>query len=692
MKRFMITVVSLFLLIVLGSYLYFTKGYYVSFGKEPAITTPFYAEESVIYRQEGNKGQPFVMKGVEVDSSYGPERGSDFTITEDKWLVWFREIQEMGANTIRISTVYDDQFYNAFYAYNQDNDEPLYLLQGMQVTTDEMILQTKYAKNPSFFKILKKDGKDLVDIIHGKKVLLTNKYKGNGYYFRDISPWVIGFLIGDEWNQDTVGYIDETLEESPSFKGKYVTTALDATNFEKMMARVVDYIVSYESKKYHTQRLVSVNSLFIMDPFEYEEYNAAQTGKFTTFTMDHIMPTSKMKAGLFASYAHEEIEFPYLDMVTSSERAAYPTVSSYLELLYQSHEYPVIISSFGYPGAMYLNHENNQADVLLNDMKNFDSIGYKGAIIRSWQDVWDRRSLETSYAVDLQQINDWHDAVTATQHFGLLGFKPYRDDVIMEIDGKVEDWKDVPTAFQDEARKVRMTRDHAYVYFWIEDERITNEELFYLALDTIPSLGSETAKSLKTTFDRKMDFIVKIDPTRGASIYVQERYQSVRENFLEVVSGKNPFEKFPEKDSNAFEKVRYLKDEKRIQSEEELLDFTKTYYRYVFADMNKLATVQNDSTEELDVVVEDGYAEIRIPYQLLNVYDPLKFTIHDDYYEHYGVEPLEVDHLYLSIVGTTGDASPSVQVPIEELGQLKNVKEYLKPSYEAVKNYWKEEK
>lgn len=685
--------VSLFLIVVLGCYLYFVEGYYVDFGKESAITTPFYVEGDVIYHKQESEKQPFVIRGVEVESSYGPQRGADFTIPEDKWMEWFSEIQEMGANTIRASTVYDDQFYNAFYEYNQDNDQPLYLLQGMQVTTDEMILQTRYADNPEFYKTLKKDGKDLVDIIHGKKILLTNKHKGNGFYFRDVSPWVIGFLIGDEWNQDSIGYIDRTLEPSAPVNGKYVTTTSEATNFEKMMAKVIDHIVGYESRKYDTQRPTSVNSLFIMDPFEYEEHYAAQMGKFTTFTMDHIIPTEKMKAGLFASYAYEEIEFPYLEMIEDRELAAYPMASSYLELLLRTHELPVIISSVGHPSTSYVNHENKQETILLNNLKDFDSIGYNGAIIRSWQDVWDRRTFETSYAVDLQQTNEWHGALTATQHFGLLGFKPYRDDeVLMEVDGKEDDWQGVPVAFQDDTTKIRMTRDHGHLYFWLEDKSITKQEPFYFALDTHPTLGSQTPDLLEATFDRKMDFIVKVDPILGASVYVQDRYQSIRENFLEIVTGENPFEKYPKRDSDVFEITSYLKDEKKIQTEEELLDLSTSYYRYVFEPMNKLVMFQEDQTVEADIAVEDGHAEIRISYQLLNVYDPLKFTIHDDYYEHYGVEPLAIDSLYLSIVKGKGDVEQSVDIPIEQLDSLKNVEEYLKPAYEAVKNYWKEGK
>lgn len=690
MKRFVMIAISLFFLIVTIYYLYYVKGYYINFDRELSITTPFFVRDEAIYMEQSNK-EPFTIKGVEVSSSYGPKKGTDFTISEETWMRWFEMIEQMGANTIRVSTVLDDQFYNAFYQYNINNETPLYLLQGMQVTVDDMILDVKDHKNPKFFESLKKDGRNLVDIIHGRKIILTNKYKGSGFYFRDVSPWVIGFLIGDEWNQDTIGYIDQTLDYKPVFNGKYVGTIEEATNFEALMAKVIDHIAGYESRKYHTQRPMSVNSLFIMDPFHYEEHYAAQLGKFTTFTMDHIRPTPNLKSGLFASYAFEEIEFPYLDMINRAERSAFPNATSYLDLLLQSHQTPVIISSVGYPGTGYLNDTTKQEDILVNDLTTFDTLGYNGAVIHTWQDVWDRRTPETSYAVDLQQVNDWHDALTSTQHFGLLGFKPYREKTLMEVDGKDDDWKDVEAAMQNKTGKIKMTRDHAYLYFWLEDQMINEQAAFYIALDTNPGLGSKEPNMINTLFDRDIDFLIEMYPGRGASVYVQERYQSIRGNFLEIVSGKNPFESYPEKHANKFERVKYLKDEKRMQTEEELLDFKTKYFRYTFENVNHLTVRDETQINDVDVAVGDGSVEIRIPYQLLNVYDPMKFTIHDDYYEHYGVEPLQVEQIYLSVANRHGKSTKSTAIPIESIGELEDVEEYLKPAYFTVKNYWKGE-
>ncbi|WP_047983392.1 hypothetical protein [Ornithinibacillus californiensis] len=689
MKRFLITMVALLLSIVAGYYLYYVEGYYINFDNHATVSTPFYIENDTIYHKNGEDVTPFIIKGVEVDGAYGPKRGTDFTVDEQTWLRWFNMIQEMGANTIRVSTILDDQFYNAFYQYNKDRENPLYLLQGMRAATDEW-KTNKVKENLPFYQTLRKDGRELVDIIHGRKVMLVNDHQGTGIYRHDISQWVIGFLIGDHWNQDMVAYINQTLNTEEDFIGDYVTTSQEATAFEVMMAKTIEYIVSYESEKYDSQHLVSVNSSFIMDPFQYKEEYALQFGKYNTFLIDHINPTKKMKSGLFASYAYEDQTDPILTMIEDEEIAQYPNASSYLDLIQQTHDVPVVISSFGYPSASYLNHTGQQESEIIDDLKSFNTNGFNGAIIRSWQDVWDRRVIETSYAVDLQQVSKWHDPLTWTQHFGLLGFKPYRDDVLMKVDGKSDDWQDVPVNYQDGATKVTMTRDHAYLYFWIEDPSITVEKPFYLGLDLHPELGSQTPDTVATTFDREVEFLIEVSPEEGALVYVQDRYQSVRQNFLELVTGENPYVSYPEQSSNTFEVVKYLQKEKKVLTKEEIEQETKVYH-YTFAEMNPLRMLNGKNVKEADVAIEDGRLEIRLPYQLLHVYDPLKFTIHDDYYQHYGVVPLKIDAFYVSLVRDENRPSQSVEIPIQQLESLNRVKEYVKPSYEKVKAYWRGE-
>ena len=64
------------------------------------------------------------------------------------------------------------------------------------------------------------------------------------------------------------------------------------------------------------------------------------------------------------------------------------------------------------------------------------------------------------------------------------------------------------------------------------------------------------------------------------------------------------------------------------------------------------------STPWPTICFTDNGVEIRIPWQLLNFSNPSEMMIHDDYYEHYGVENLHIDEMYVGVAQGDGDGVP----------------------------------
>ena len=85
----------------------------------------------------------------------------------------------------------------------------------------------------------------------------------------------------------------------------------------------------------------------------------------------------------------------------------------------------------------------------------------------------------------------------------------------------------------------------------------------------------------------------------------------------------------------------------------------------------------------------DG-VEIRIPWQLLNFSNPSEMMIHDDYYEHYGVENLHIDEMYVGLSWGEGteDRIPMAAFPLEGWGKTVTYHERLKRSYYILQEYW----
>ena len=82
--------------------------------------------------------------------------------------------------------------------------------------------------------------------------------------------------------------------------------------------------------------------------------------------------------------------------------------------------------------------------------------------------------------------------------------------------------------------------------------------------------------------------------------------------------------------------------------------------------------------------------EIRIPWGLLNFYNPSRMQIHDDYFEHYGVEPISIDKIYIG-VGTPNSKVNLEPMELKGWGKKVTYHERLKESYYILKDYWNNE-
>lgn len=88
-----------------------------------------------------------------------------------------------------------------------------------------------------------------------------------------------------------------------------------------------------------------------------------------------------------------------------------------------------------------------------------------------------------------------------------------------------------------------------------------------------------------------------------------------------------------------------------------------------------------------DFCAGDGFVEIRIPWGLLNFADPSQMKIHDDYYQHYGVEYLRIRSMKVG----AGDGSHVIQmadVALQPLGKKPSYHERLKESYYILQAEW----
>lgn len=721
MKRFVIAVATLVVLFVACDYAYYQLGWYVDFHPEAQPTTFMEVRGDKIYRISDGVAEEFEIRGVNMGSGEPGEWATDYAIDEETYLRWFGQIQEMGANVIRVYTVQDDMFYDAFYEYNQHREEPLYLMHGVWVN-DYVQNSRRDAYDREFFDALLEDSRTVVDVLHGnRKISLGRKTSsGSGFYTKDVSPWVIGYILGVEWEDVTVAYTDEKYagkEGYTSYTGEYMYSAVGATPFEVMLAQVGDGIVSYESTRYKQQRLVAFSNWPTTDPFAYPDDVAKFFMKCAQVDVEHIKSTDKFLSGQLASY-HVYPYYPdYLNYVDDwgeygLNRADYAlgdgktnTYRAYLQMLSNHHEMPVVISEFGVStGRGMAQREQNagrnqgnmsekgQGQALVDCWEDIKAAGCAGGCVFSWQDEWFKRTWNTMYAVDLKRTPYWSDYQTNEQYFGLLSFDPGKERSVCYVDGDVSEWTADDAVSDQDGISVSMKYDEKFVYFLVHKDGLDFEsETLFLPIDTMQKTGSTYCENYGLLFDRAADFLLVIDGKDKSRIMVQERYESLRANYSDNIDGRNAYftGNVPDADSPAFVNVDMI-----LQTATPLLYNNLTARAETFETGKLTYGNANPESEDFnslaDFICEGDYIEIKLPWQILNFADPSSMEIHDDYYDgNYGVAYQIIDAMY---VGAGTAATPGrielAPLPLEGWGNSVTSHERLKSSYYIMQNLW----
>ena len=743
MKKFILTACILAVILFAGYYAYYYLGIYLPLPSDDPVTTFMRTDEDTIYMQRDGAYKPFEIRGVNLGVGLPGEWATDYAIDEETYLRWFSWIQEMGANTIRVYTLLQDDFYNAFYDYNtkreEAGEEPLWLIHGVWVN-DYVQFSHRDAYDDDFLQTLIQDCKTLVDVIHGKRSLSLGRGLGSGSYRKDVSSWVIGYILGVEWEDVTVAYTNEKYPDRNSYEGTYMVTTPDASPFEAMLCEVGDSIIAYETARYRQQRLVAFSNWPTTDPFVYPADITSHFLKCGVVDVSHIQPTSAFLSGYFASYhvypyfpdylnylitpISEESEAlgmgefyyeysagtPITDMLTGNDAEDFldgdgniNTYYSYLKILNEYHDIPVVISEYGVSTgrgmaqrdantSRHQGHmtEQDQGQALIDCYEDIIAAGSAGSCVFTWQDEWFKRTWNTMHAVDLDNTPYWSDYQTNEQYFGLLAFDPGEDESVCYVDGDPSEWEGKDTVIVSNGCRLQIQYDEKFLYFYAEGFDPENDVL-YIPLDITPKTGSTYCENYDLSLERACDFIICIDGKSNSRVLVQERYEVMRAMFLGATQGIDPFVNAVDAHTPVFKPIelilQFLPDRGNRPDQEMFEAYETGVLRYGNANPKS-----EDFDSLADYMFTENGVEIRIPWQLLNFANPSEMMIHDDYYENYGVEYIQIDELFAGVaVKTESDYRIAMaSYPLKGWGKTVTYHERLKESYYMLKDYWSE--
>ena len=717
MKKFLMIVAALLVTFAAFDYIYYYNGD-LYFPKDGKTTYFSKAEGKQLYIDEGDGFEVFDIRGVNMGLGKPGHFATEAAVTKEEYLRWFGQIRDMGANVVRIYTIGPEAFYDAFYEYNKENAEPLYLIHGVWV--DDYLLNSSYgALDEEFYQPFIEDCKAVVDVIHGRYKTRKAESIFPQKYDKDISKWVYGYLLGVEWEPTLVSYTDRSFEQLPQYQGKYFYTE-NARNFEVFLAATGDEVVSYETEKYGSQRTVAFSNWPTTDPQEYPEAVAEYFSKSAFLDVEHIRTTEDFLPGQFASY-HIYPYYPdYYSFFAEHEENTY---LQYLQDINAHHTMPVVISEFGVPSsrgmaaheALGRNQgfmsETEQGEALISMYEDIKAAGSAGGIVFTWQDEWFKRTWNTMAGADLDMTAYWSNYQTNEQYFGLLAFDPGEEDSICYVDGDKSDWSEEDRVMEQDGYRLSMKYDEKFIYFLVEKAGLDlKKDKLYLPVDTTPKSGALKAENFgNIAMSQPADFIIELDGVENSRVWVQEYYDMIEALYFDQRGSLNFFSKeFPEKDSEKFGQIRLFLQKYDYFEKADMSSEDKNDKRLAFHEFDRTNRLQyqvqelyetgkltygnadpaaKDFNSLADFCGGEGFVEIRLPWQLLGFSDPVEMKIHDDYYENFGVEYLKIDEMQVGV----GDGTETIEmVPfaLEKLGKKPAYHERLKESYYILQEYW----
>lgn len=745
LKKFIIAVSVVIVLIFAWNVAYYRLGIYIDLHPNAPVTTFMTTDEDTIYMQRDGEMVPFEIRGVNMGVGIPGEWATDYAIDGETYQRWFAQIQELGANTLRVYTILHDDFYNAFYEYNIQRElageEPLWLIHGVWVN-DYVQNSHRDAYDDDFRQTLMNDCRTVVDILHGKKSLSLGYGLGSGSYRKDVSSWVIGYIIGVEWEDVTAVYTDRKYPERNQYSGTYLYTTEDASPFEAMLCEVGDKMVEYESERYKQQRLVAFSNWPTTDPFRYPDSITYFFMKCGYVDVEHIKTTDDFISGHFASYhvypyypdylnyvynppvfTESEMFWENLDTTEGGKEQGVPiekvmtgnlqtdyidsrglvnTYYAYLKMLTNYHTIPVVISEYGVSTGRGMAQrdyntgrnqgrmtEQEQGQAIIDCYEDIMAAGCAGSCVFTWQDEWFKRTWNTMHAVDLLNTPYWSDYQTNEQYFGLLTFDPGEGASVCYVDGDTSEWGPEDLVTENEGMRLSMKYDEKFLYFLIEKEDFDPQaDILYIPIDTTPKTGSTYCENYDLTFTRACDFVLRIDGEDNSRIVVQERYEVLRAMFLHETEDEDAFLDVPDADTPVFKPINLM-----LQTATPLLtgnwEASSEVYETGSLTYGNANPASEDFNSLADFIFTDGGVEIRLPWQLLNFANPSEMMIHDDYYEHYGVEYIQIDEMYVGIASSeTERRIPMDAFPLKGWGKTVTYHERLKESYYILQNYW----
>lgn len=591
------------------------------------------------YKAQGQPWEAIWVKGVNMGLTEATTDLDNPNTSYETYISWFEQISSMNANTVKVFSIMNPDFYKALYDFNSTAKSPIYLIQGIWFNENYLYdigdaLDKESIVLNSFIKAIK----ETVSIIHGDSNDTSYGEWSPAVYSYDISKYLVGYVLGLEWPADFVITTNDN-HKGKTYRGDYLYTSKNASPFEAFLATVGDELISYETKRYNAQTPIAFLNWSTTDPLEHTNEPFDEEDAVGVDT-ENILSTEKYYSKQFAAIDiypyypeflnHQEEYTSYIDQTGKAN-----PYRAYLKDLLSHYTVPVMVAEFGVPTSRGKAHnsvmgynqggvtEQQQGQYIAEMVSDIFNEGYCGAVIFSWQDEWFKQTWNTVKYSPQQAIKRTPNVMSAEQSYGILAFEP-GTDATCYVDGDFSDWDTINPLVEQGDYQLYFQYDAGYVYLFIKSGTDLMNKKLTLPIQTI-GVGSGFNDKTGVTFSDKTDFILELNGKNSSRVLVDSRYDVF--DYIYAVQK----QVFPSVANFSTENTGKYNEIYMFLSNEIVLPVTNktiapTKYESGALTYGNANPNADDYNSLADFYSSDEGIEIRIPWYLLNVVNSAEKT------------------------------------------------------------------
>ena len=306
----------------------------------------------------GKEYIPIFVKGINMGISVPGTQPGNLAASREDYGRWFHLIKEAGYIAVRLYTLHFPRFYEELSQFNLDHPgNPLLLLQGVWLEEQEVYTDL-YNLSAEFDKEIR----EVVSAVHGDINIDTRFGKAHGSFATDISPWVLGFLIGREIFPDEVALTNQAHTGENEYLGTYFGLSGGGDPVEVWITQRLDSLMIFENEQYGIVRPTGLSTWPTLDPLVHLTEHSLIDSQEDDEKIDlYNLVSSESSGGFFIGYHAYPyypdfiVQDPYYGV--ESDSIGPNSYLGYLKDLKKHYEgIPLVIAEFGVPSSWGSGH------------------------------------------------------------------------------------------------------------------------------------------------------------------------------------------------------------------------------------------------------------------------------------------------------------------------------------------------